>query len=134
MVELMPRGIADRRHELSQRPGRGQARGEPRLEARAGGERAERRAHHRRGVDQRRQLGPHDGVASAQESIDGLIKAFGRRAGWQSGSPRSMWAPLTLANTAGRDSLQASRQVTQGAMQENTGGALGSVHHLADLA
>jgi len=81
MMELMPGGIADRCDQLSQRPGRGQPRGEPRLEARAGGERAERRAHDRGGVDQRRELGRNDGVTSAQESIDGLIKAFGRRAG-----------------------------------------------------
>jgi hypothetical protein len=73
MMELVPRGLADRRDQLSERPGRGQSRGEPRLEARAGGERAERGAHDGRSVDQRRQLGSHDGVASAQESIDGLI-------------------------------------------------------------
>ena len=72
-------------------------------------------------------------MASAQESIDGLIKAFGRRAGRQAGSPQSVWAPLTLANTAKGDSLQAGRQVAQGAMQEDPGRALGSVHDLTDL-
>lgn len=83
MVQLVPRGIADRGDELSERAGRSQARGKPSLEAGARGEGAERRAHDRGGVDQRRQLRPDDGVASAQESIDGLIKAFGRRARWQ---------------------------------------------------
>jgi hypothetical protein len=37
-------------------------------------------AQHRGGIDQRRQLRPDGWVASGQKSIDGLIKAFGRRA------------------------------------------------------
>jgi hypothetical protein len=42
-------------------------------------------AQHRGGIDQRRQLRPDGGLASGQESIDGLIKAFGRRARCQKG-------------------------------------------------
>jgi len=134
VTKLAPGRIADRRDKLLECPVPGQPGPQAGLEARACRERAERRADGRGGVDQRRQLRSNGWMASGQESIDGLIQAFGRRAGRQAGSPRKVRAVPILANTAGGPSLQASRQVAQRAMQEHTGGALGSVHHLADLA
>lgn len=79
--QLAPGRIADRCDKVLERSVPGQPGGEAGLETRSGRERAERRADGRGGVDQRRQLRPNGGVASGQESIDGLIQAFGRRAG-----------------------------------------------------
>jgi hypothetical protein len=134
VAQLAPGRIPDRRDNALERPVPGQPEGEPSLETGPGREGAERRADGRGGVDQRRQLRPNGWVASGQESIDGLIQAFGRRAGWQAGSPRNVRAFPILANTAGRPLLQACRQIAQRAVQEHPCGALRSVHHLPDLA
>jgi hypothetical protein len=133
VAKLAQGGIADRRDKVLERSMPGQPGCEARLETGSGGERTERRADGRGGIDQRRQLRPDGWMASGQESIDGLIQAFGRRAGWQAGSPRKLRAVPILANTGRRPSLQASRQVAQRAMQEHPCGALGSVHNLSDF-
>ncbi len=87
MTQLVARRVADRRDEVRKCPLARQARGEARLEPRSGRERSERGPHDRGSVDERRQLRPNGGIASGQKAVDGLIQAFGRRAGWQSGSP-----------------------------------------------
>jgi hypothetical protein len=110
MVQLAAGCLAYGRHDLGDRPRGRQPRGKAGLEAGAGGQRGERRAEQRGGVDQRRQLRPHDRLVTGQEAIDGLIQAFGRGARWQTGSPRSVRigsnapraALLTLANTAAK--------------------------------
>jgi hypothetical protein len=134
VAKLASGRIADRRDKALERSMPGQPGGEPSLETRSGRKRAERRADGRGGVDQRRQLRGNGWMASGQESIDGLIQAFGRRAGWQAGSPRKVRAFPILANTAGRPLLQACRQIAQRPMQEHPCGAFRSVHHLPDLA
>lgn len=86
-------------------------------------------------------------MATGQEAIDGLIQAFGRRARWQalvssvrSGSDQGI---TQGAHHQGKHRDPADRyasvreeggQVTQGAVQQDPGRALGSVHHLAYLA
>lgn len=90
MAQLATRRIADGCHQLGNRPAGGEAGGEPGLEARAGRWRRQRRAQDGRGIDQRCQLRPGGGLVSGQEAIDGLIQAFGRRAGGQAGSPRGV--------------------------------------------
>jgi hypothetical protein len=85
MSELPPCSIGDRRQQLPDRAAAREPRREARLEARAGRNRAEGRANDRRGVDQGRQLRPVGLAAAGQQSIDGLIQAFGRCPGWQGG-------------------------------------------------
>lgn len=92
--QLAPGRVADGRDEVLKRPVARQPRGEASLETRSGRKRAERRTHGQGSIDQRRQLRPNGGLASGQKAIDGLIQAFGRRAGWQAGSPRSVRAVL----------------------------------------
>lgn len=85
MAQLAARRLAERRQHLGDGARGREPGGEARLEAGAGRQRGEGVAQHRGGVDQRRQLRPDGGLASGQESIDGLIEAFGRRARWQKG-------------------------------------------------
>ena len=81
MPQLPARRIADCRHEVANRAVAGQPRREARLEPGAGRQWAERGPHDRGSVNQRRQLWTHDELAPGQEAIDGLIEAFGGRAG-----------------------------------------------------
>jgi hypothetical protein len=90
VTELAAGGVPDCRDQVADRPVARQPRGETGLEARAGGERGERRAYQRGGVDQRRQLRPDGELPSGQEPIDRLIQAFCGRARGQAGSPRSV--------------------------------------------
>ena len=137
MPQLAARSVGQGGHDLGDRPRGRESRRQARLEAHAGGERSERVAQHRGSVDQRRQLRPDGGLASGQEAIDGLIQAFGRRARWQAGSPRSLRigrsapraALLTYANTATTpivtaSATEASGEVAQGSVQQDAGGAL----------
>lgn len=73
MVQLASRRVAQRAHDLGDRPARREAGGKARLEARSGREWRQRRAQDRGSVDQRRQLWPDGRVATGQEAIDGLI-------------------------------------------------------------
>jgi hypothetical protein len=79
--QLASRRVTDRRHQVAHGAVAGQPRRETGFEARPGRQRAKRGAHHRGGINQRRQLWPHGELASGQEAIDGLIEAFGGRAG-----------------------------------------------------
>ncbi len=88
MMHLAASRVADGRHDLRDWARSRQSRCEAGLEAGACGQRGERGAEQRSGVDQRRQLRPHDRLVTGQQAIDGLIQAFGRGARWQTGSPR----------------------------------------------
>jgi hypothetical protein len=80
VAQLAAGRVTDGGYQLGDRVGRREARGESSLEAAADRQRAKRRAEHRGGVDQRRQLRPGGGLASGQKAVDCLIQAFGRRA------------------------------------------------------
>lgn len=146
MVQLAPGRVAERPHDLRHRPRSRQARGEAGLEARSGGEWGKRGAEHRGSVDQRRQLRPDGRVATGQEAVESLIKAFSRRARWQamvssvrSGSVRRDAAPVSKCkhrDPADRyaSATEEGSQVAQGSVQQDPGRTLGAVHHLADLA
>ena len=79
--QLAARRIADGSHEVPDRAVARQSRSEAGLEAGARRQGAKRGTDDRRSVNQRRQLWPHGELASGQEAIDGLIEAFGGRAG-----------------------------------------------------
>lgn len=85
MAQLATRGVGYSIDEEGDRAPRGEARRKPFLEAVAGRHRHQCRADEAGRVDERDQLGRDGGLASGQESIDGLVKALGRRAGWQEG-------------------------------------------------
>lgn len=108
MAKLAAGRIADGSHQVPDRTVARKSRSEAGLESRSGRQRPESRAHDGGCVDQRRQLWPHGELASGQQAIDGLIEAFGGRAGGQDESPREVRAFSILANTAERASLHVA--------------------------